>query len=283
MSIRVRTFVFLLPALVVGLLLLWGAGGLPPFGHYPGPYGTILNRIAVPQRHVTDVVAAVNFDYRGVDTIAEEFILFAAVAGVAVLLRTERDEVNVEPLKPESVDRAVDTSDAVRAFCLALAAPVVIVSLYVITHGHLTPGGGFQGGAILASGILLIFVAGEYATMRAISPEPRAERADAIGAGGFVVIGFAGLFAGAAFLQNIFPLGPVGALYSAGTIPSINLSIGLEVAGGFLLILSEFLRQTLQVRASGKAQQQAQEHRESPDQGQQQDQPDQHERQRDHA
>jgi multicomponent Na+:H+ antiporter subunit B len=91
MSGRARLVVFAVAAVGFAPLLLWGVLELPPFGHYQGPYGDVLNRVAVPERHVTDVVAAVNFDYRGIDTIGEEFILFAAVAGVVALLRTERD------------------------------------------------------------------------------------------------------------------------------------------------------------------------------------------------
>src|ERR1700736_989814 len=62
---RVRLTVFLLAGLVLGGLFVWGFGGLPSFGHYRGVYGSVLNRVSVPERHVTDVVTAVNFDYRG--------------------------------------------------------------------------------------------------------------------------------------------------------------------------------------------------------------------------
>ena len=53
---------------------LWGLTGLPGFGNYPGPYGDIINRIAVSQTHATGVVSAVNFEYRGFDTVGEEFV-----------------------------------------------------------------------------------------------------------------------------------------------------------------------------------------------------------------
>ncbi len=62
---------------------LWGLAGLPGFGHYPGPYGDIINRIAVAQTNATGVVSAVNFEYRGFDTVGEEFILFVAATGVS--------------------------------------------------------------------------------------------------------------------------------------------------------------------------------------------------------
>jgi len=70
-----------------------------------------------------------------------------------------------------------------------------------------------------------------------------------LGAGGFVAVGVIGLIAGGVYLQNVVPLGPVGTVYSAGTIPLINLAVGLEVGSGFLLMLSEFLAQTLRIRA----------------------------------
>ena len=71
---------------------LWGLLGLPGFGNYPGPYGFVLNRIAVSQTNATGVVSAVNFDYRGFDTLGEEFILLTAAAGVSIVLRRLRGE-----------------------------------------------------------------------------------------------------------------------------------------------------------------------------------------------
>ena len=71
-----------MPALgAVGVFLFWGLSGLPPFGHYHGRYGHLINGIALPQRHATNAVTAVVFDYRGFDTLGEEFILFTAVLG----------------------------------------------------------------------------------------------------------------------------------------------------------------------------------------------------------
>lgn len=259
MSGRIRLIIFLVSAGGFAALFLWGVVGLPPFGNYQGPYGNVLNKVAVPQRHGTDVVTAINFDYRGFDTIGEEFILFVSVAGVALLLRTERAETDVEPPEDESALRRTHTSEAIRALCLFLVAPTFVLGWYIVSHGQLTPGGGFQGGAVLSSAFILIYLSGGYKTFHTLAAEPRSEIPEALGAGGFVVIGFAGLLAGAAFLQNIVPLGPVGLVYSGGTIPLISLSVGVEVGGGFLVILSEFLRQALQVREIGRAREREQE------------------------
>ncbi len=255
MSPSARRTVFLLGAVGFAALFLWGLGGLPPAGDYRGPYGNVLNRVTVQQRHVTDVVTAVNFDYRGIDTVGEEFILFAAVAGVALLLRAERDEGDRdtddgarEQARAGGQDGREQGSEAVRALALALAPPLALFALYIIAHGQLTPGGGFQGGVILASAFLALVVGGDYGALRALAPTGRIDLADALGAAGFVVVGAAALLVGLPYLQNVAPLGPVGTIYSGGTIPLIDLAVGLEVGSGFLLILSEFLEQTLRLR-----------------------------------
>jgi multicomponent Na+:H+ antiporter subunit B len=245
---RRRTNLFLVGAVGLTTLLLWAYSGLPAFGHYRGPYGDVLNAVAVPERHITDVVSAVNFDYRGFDTLGEEFILFAAVIGVAILLRAQRDEEEREPLEFAFGRSAPRTSDAVRGLAIGLVGPTVVTGLYIVAHGHLTPGGGFQGGVVLATALLLVYLAGEYSFLRRAAPMSLVEVTEAIGGGGFAVIGLLGVISGVAYLENVLPLGEIGALNSAGTVPLINLAVGLEVAAGFVLILVEFLEQTLMVR-----------------------------------
>jgi len=248
MSRQARTMLFLVGAVGLGVLVLWAYAGLPDFGHYKGPYGDILNAVSVPERNITDVVTAVNFDYRGFDTLGEEFILFAAVIGVAILLRAQRDEEEREATEFAFGRSAPRTSDAVRVVAITLVGPTVVTGLYIVAHGHLTPGGGFQGGVVLATALVLVYLAGEYVFLRRTAPLSLVEVCEAIGGGGFAVIGLAGLVAGLAYMENVFPLGEVGRLNSAGTVPLINLSVGLEVAAGFVLILVEFLEQTLMVR-----------------------------------
>src|SRR3954454_7733582 len=93
-------------------LLIDGLHKLPGFGHYPGPYGTVINGVAVTQRHATDLVAAVNFDYRAFDTLGEEFILFAAVLGIIVLLRAMRGEGESPPHEASESHTFGGASDA---------------------------------------------------------------------------------------------------------------------------------------------------------------------------
>jgi multicomponent Na+:H+ antiporter subunit C len=166
-SQRARLGILLVGLAGVAALYLWGLRGIPAPGHYRGPYGDLINAAGVRERHVTDMVTAVNFDYRALDTLGEEFILFVSAAGVAVVLRRGRREHEREIAEQdgEAADEASrrrppPTSDAVRTVCLLMVAPVVLLGVYIAAHGQLSPGGGFQGGVILATGLLLVGVYG---------------------------------------------------------------------------------------------------------------------------
>ena len=246
LSFLARKRLFLVGAVGLGALMLWGLAGLPDFRTFTPLYGQVINEVAVEERHATAVVTAVNFDYRGFDTLGEEFILFAAVLVLVLLLRRLREE-QPEPLARRPRHRHT-TSAAVRLACVALVGPTVLLAIYITVHGHLTPGGGFQGGVIAATALLLVYLGSDYATMRRLRPMALVETAKSAGALGFVLIGLAGLIAAGAFLENFLPLGTPGELVSAGTIPLLSLSVGIEVAGGFVLLLSEFLDQLLVIR-----------------------------------
>jgi multicomponent Na+:H+ antiporter subunit B len=249
MTARGRRGVVLVGGAGVAILYAWAIFGLPSFGHYRGPYGDVINKVATPERHLTDTVTAVNFDYRGFDTVNEEMILFAAVVGLAIILRAQRDEQESQGDQDHARYRiAPHTSDSIRVLGLLLLGPIVLFGIYIVIHAHLSPGGGFQGGVILATALLHVYLAGEYVTAKRLSPEAVVEATEATGAGGFVAIGVAGLLFARWFLENFLPLGKAGELVSAGTIPLINVSVGLAVTAGFVLILAEFMEQTVMLR-----------------------------------
>jgi multicomponent Na+:H+ antiporter subunit B len=245
---RTRLALFLAGGAGLVALLLWGVGGLPGFGGYDHAYGQYLNANAVQERHATNVVGSVVFDYRGFDTLGEEFILFAAVMGVTLLLRSQRDEEEGGLRDRAEERRATDTSDAVRVMALGLIGPVVLLGLYVVAHGILTPGGGFQGGVVLAAAPLLLFLSGRYLLLTTVHPMHALDLAEGTGAGAFVAIGLAGLVFGTAFLANFMGLGQIGSVFSGGTIAVLNWAVGLEVVAGVTLVLYEFLEQTLAIR-----------------------------------
>jgi len=245
MSPRGRLMLFLPSAAGLLFLLIDALRRLPGFGHYPGPYGFVLNGVGVTERHATNLVTAVNFDYRAFDTLGEEFILFTATTAVVLILRHIRGE------DERGTARREGASNALRGVALAFVAGLIVLGGYVVAHGALTPGGGFQGGVILACGAFVVFLAGEAVAMKRVAPEQLLEFADAAGAAGFALLGVGGLVFAGVFLQNFLDLGKPGSLNSAGTILLVSIAIGIEVTGAFLLIWTEFLDQALLVRSGG--------------------------------
>lgn len=235
---------FGLGAAGVAVMTLLAVFKLPAFGGSFHPYRN--HAVAAAVRHATaNVVSSVNFDQRGLDTFGEESILLASVMAVTVLLRPAKDES--ERRDPGS-GRPLDST----IIGLLVFLPItLLIGLDVITHGHLTPGGGFQGGVVLGTGIHLLYVAGTYAMLERVRPVRPFEWGEAIGAGAFTCIGISGILVGAAFLQNVIPTGVFGTLFSAGTVPLLNGAVGIEVASGVVVLISKFLEQALTVRPAG--------------------------------
>ena len=243
-----RRWVFLAGMAALAAFYLWGLKGLPGFGHYPGPYGDIINRIAVPQTKATGVVSAINFEYRGFDTLGEEFILFIAATGVSLVLRHLRGE-RERSAGDEALEGRAPSTDAIRMVCLVLIGPTVVMGWYLASHAQTTPSGGFQGGVVLATAFILIYLAGQFLIFERFSPVDVTDAVEAVGAAGFAVVGISAVFMGLAYLTNVLPHGTVpGAVSSSGTIALISFFVGVEVAAAFVLIVGELLEQTLLVR-----------------------------------
>ncbi|HEX4830494.1 MAG TPA: MnhB domain-containing protein [Trebonia sp.] len=258
-----RRWLFLVGVAGLVAFLGWGIAGLPAFGSYPGPYGPAITARVVQQTNATGVVSAINFEYRGFDTVGEEFILVAAVAGMSVVLRRLRgeraDAARDDPsdLDPSATDpsggrrRVPVTSGAVRMAALALTGPTVLAGWWLATHAQTSPSGGFQGGVLLATAFFLVYLSGEFIAFRRLSPVDVVDAAEAIGAGGFAAVGVAALPLGLPYLDNYLPLGSPGspgAVTSSGTIAVISLLVGVAVAAAFIQLIGEFLEQTLLIQ-----------------------------------
>jgi multicomponent Na+:H+ antiporter subunit B len=224
------------PALLgLGSLFAWAIAGLPAFGDYRGPYGLVLNRLVVPLRHTTNVVMGINFDLRGIDTMGEEFILYASVVGVTLLLRDET--------RARQAERRTRRfrSDAVRLVGVGMVGAGLLIGLWLMAFGYISPGGGFQGGVVAAGAIVLLYLVGSHRDYRPFRSERVLDPLEAIGTGGYVVIGLAALVSGTAFLTNLFGLGTPGTLRSGGSIPILNWASAIAVTAAMLLLFAEFL------------------------------------------
>lgn len=244
------------PRTRLGLVAVGGAGlavllvaaclRLPDFGGDSHPYGDRAVRESLA-RHTANTIASVNFDQRAFDTLGEMTILFAAVVGCVVLLRQTRDEHRARP-------EPADVAPLVRRYALIVLPIALATGLYVIAHGQLSPGGGFQGGVVAATALHLLYLGADYHALERIRPVGLYEVGDAVSASAYVITGLAGLIGGTAFLANtVLPYGTFNTLSSGGTVPLLNAAIGMEVACAVVVLLARFLDQAVEIEEeSGK-------------------------------
>ncbi|HDQ44940.1 MAG TPA: sodium:proton antiporter [bacterium] len=117
-----------------------------------------------------------------------------------------------------------------------LAPFILLFGMYLITYGHLSPGGGFQGGVVLASGVVLLLLCQGTDRVQKLFPLPVVNSAEALGFLAFLLMGFAGVLFGGGFLSNFLPVGKAGEVPGAGFILILNLVVGLKVGAGITLI-----------------------------------------------
>jgi multicomponent Na+:H+ antiporter subunit B len=116
---------------------------------------------------------------------------------------------------------------------------MLVTGIYIFTHGHLTPGGGFPGGSMIASSFLLLYLADDNfrANVKGF------KIAEGIAGTLYVVLGIIGLLAGGYFLVNFLPTGVVGNLLSGGIIPIVYVIIGLKVGSEITGIITDMFNE----------------------------------------
>ncbi|BBZ14540.1 MnhB domain-containing protein [Mycobacterium branderi] len=235
-----RTALFLAGAGGLAALLWLGFAQLPAFGQARHLY----RNLAVPaafSRATANVVASVNFDQRALDTMGEETILLGSVTGVMALLRPA-----IEEREYNAPGRGA-ALDATRLVGYLMLPVTIALGIDIVVHGHLTPGGGFQGGVVLAAGLHLLYITGSFRALDRLRPLNVFDIGEALGAAAFVAIGLAGMVVGGVFFANLLPTGTMGNLFSSGSVVLLNIAVGVEVACGMTVLLGQFLAQEITV------------------------------------
>jgi len=243
MSRSTRYMLFVVGGGLLTVLFVWGVVGMPTFGSTDHPYRDLAVHASAAHQ-TANVVSSVNFDQRGFDTLGEESIFFASVIGAAALLRPSKDEREQQ----HESGRVGHVMASTRFFGYVLFPLTLLVGLDVVAHGHLTPGGGFQGGVILATGLHVLYVAGKYDALEKLRPVTAFEHGEVLGALGFAGLGFAGIAISGSFLANFIPFGTFGAFLSSGTVEVLNFAVGVEIACGVIVLLSHFFEQAIELR-----------------------------------
>jgi multicomponent Na+:H+ antiporter subunit B len=190
----------------------------------------------VPQElGAPNIITGILLSYRGFDTLGEVAVLFMVAAGVGLVLGERIPQRrDVEPAEPEEI---MPSTELVQNGAAVLFPLISIFAAYIIMNGHLSAGGGFQGGAIIASGVMLLLLA---------RPEYRIDHGflgttESLAGVLFVLAGIAGLiFAGGFLDSRMLPLGQFGAFFSAGAIPIISVLLGVKVGCELSVIIDRF-------------------------------------------
>ena len=217
-------------------VLLVTVGNLPSFGGKANPINNEVSRRYIEhgleETGAVNIVAGLILDYRAFDTLGESHVLFAAACAVMMLLRLPESGDARERLLAEADDRKFEPKhDIILQRVAAFLVPVILLfGVYVLLNGHLGPGGGFSGGAVIGAGLILYLNAyGFSASERFFTI--RTFRVVTCCALGFYCVGKAySFFCGANGLDSGLSLGLPGAIFSAGLIPYLNIAVGLVVA-----------------------------------------------------
>lgn len=180
-----------------------------------------------------NVITGILLTFRAFDTLGEVAVLFMVAAGVGLLLGGGK----TDNLADDTKDERKPASELVQSGADVLLPLIFIFAAYIIMNGHLSAGGGFQGGAVIASGVMLLLLA-KPATRLALDFLSFSESLAGVL---FVLVGVAGLFFAGGFLDNRFlPLGQFGAFFSAGAIPVISILLGIKVGAELSVIIDRF-------------------------------------------
>lgn len=118
-----------------------------------------------------------------------------------------------------------------------IAGMIFMYGLYIITHGHLTPGGGFAGGVLLAGSLILVTLANGGDFLKLIKEEAGSAMVESLATVAVILTAVSGFaFGSDIFFNNFLPKGHIGHLVSAGLLPLYNIFIGIEVAASIFII-----------------------------------------------
>ncbi len=223
-------------------VLLWTVSYLPVFGNAGNPDNNEVSaryiERGLQETGAVNIVTGMILDYRAFDTFGESCVLFIASCCVLVLLRIDvevkdgQSESGLKKRLAEANDRIYEPkNDIILQKCAGVLVPLILVfGIYIVLNGHLSPGGGFSGGAVLGSGLILYLNAFGFGKTERFFTEKVYRRVTLSALTFYCLAKSYSFFTGANHLESGIPLGTPGAILSSGLILPLNICVGLVVA-----------------------------------------------------
>lgn len=225
-------------------IMLVAVSYLPRTGNASNP-----DNNEVSERYITkglqetgavNIVTGMILDYRAFDTFGESNVLFIATVTVLILLRVDKKEKkegeqadsNLTQAEAEAQDMVYEPqNDLILQMVASFLVPLIIIfGIYVILNGHLSPGGGFSGGAIIGAGLILYLNAFGFAKTERFFTEKTYKTICFCSLTFYCLAKSYSFYTGAHHLESGIPLGTPGAILSSGLILPLNICVGLVVA-----------------------------------------------------
>lgn len=218
-------------------LLLTAVSRLPQFGQGDNPVNNEVSRRYIEkgleETGAVNIVTGMILDYRAFDTLGESHVLFIATCTVLILLRSDKKkgENSIEDL--ENNDRIYEPKNDIILQTVAriLVPPIIIFGIYVILGGHLGPGGGFSGGAVIGAGLILYLNAFGFAKTERFFTVKTYKWMSFGALACYALAKSYSFYTGANHIESVIPLGTPGAILSSGLILILNICVGIVVAG----------------------------------------------------
>ncbi len=224
--------------LLVGIML-WCITFMPEFGRRDNPVNNEVARRYVEkgleETGATNFVTGMILDYRAFDTFGESCVLFIATICVQILLRHDDKKGNTvvnRELTRLSNDRLYEPkNDPILQKVTCVLVPMIFIfGIYIILNGHLSPGGGFSGGAVLGAGLILYLNAFGFAKTERFFTNKTFRVISLCALSFYCIAKSYSFYTGANHLESGIPLGTPGAILSSGLILPLNICVGLVVA-----------------------------------------------------
>jgi len=220
----------------LGILLLYVVANMPPMGDPGAPTRErVIPRYleeAEEETNTTNVITGIILNYRGYDTMGEVTVIFCALACVlAVLGREKRGRIYA------FVDRSTTPSSVIVKTMVRFLVPLIILfSVYTIMHGEISPGGGFQGGAIVGASMIIFSTI--FGLWEASERIPQKLRAPLEGSAciTFFLVGVLGLIGGGNFLTYAWPRISSSLQPAVVTWLTVLVEIGIGLGGAMVFI-----------------------------------------------
>lgn len=217
--------------LIVILALTITVSFLPEFGNPENPVNNEVStryiEKGLEETGAVNIVAGMILDYRAFDTFGESAVLFVASISVMMLMQNNKTDKIIDDKKNKY--KHVDRDLIVKTVAKYIIPFLLVFGIYIVLNGHISPGGGFAGGAIMGASLILYSSAFGYKTIQKVITEKLVKRVTFCSLTFYAIAKGYSFFTGAHHIPTGIPLGTAGNILSAGLILPLNICVGLIV------------------------------------------------------